>query len=194
MWSLKCWFHFAVSPSGGVTDQLLSGVGFNTTDSCKCGVKPPTPDALKPEAIVGGDVAEVTLMTFWWCGFGDDDFYDIANDDDRFNFHDSHLLLTILMMMIMLKTPGWWVALDCCTQPWISRKPCNCHYHYHDYYQDYSSLSSLSSLSLQFYHNWHNLWKSHQVTDGSNQFGCGGTLVADNWVEILKVARNSKQS
>ena len=53
----------------GVTDQLLSGVGFNTTDSCKCGVKPPTPDALKPEAIVGGDVAEVTLMTFWWCGF-----------------------------------------------------------------------------------------------------------------------------
>ena len=51
------------------TDQLLSGVGFNTTDSCKCGVKPPTPDALKPEAIVGGDVAEVTLMTFWWCGF-----------------------------------------------------------------------------------------------------------------------------
>ena len=52
-----------------VKDQLLSGVGFNTTDSCKCGVKPPTPDALKPEAIVGGDVAEVTLMTFWWCGF-----------------------------------------------------------------------------------------------------------------------------
>ena len=48
----------------GVKDQLLSGVGFNTTDSCKCGVKPPTPDALKPEAIVGGDVAEVTLMTF----------------------------------------------------------------------------------------------------------------------------------
>ena len=39
-------------------------------------------------------------------GFNDD-FYDIANDDDRFNFHDSHLLLTILMMMIMLKTPGW---------------------------------------------------------------------------------------
>ena len=40
-------------------------------------------------------------------GFGDDDFDDIVNDDDRFNFHDLYLLLTILMMMIMLKTPGW---------------------------------------------------------------------------------------
>ena len=126
-----------------------------------------------------------------WCGWG--------NVDDILMMWV--LVMMILMILVMMMTvliftiriccwrywwcltPGWWVALDCCTQLWISRKPCNCYYYYHDYYQDYSSLSS---LSLQFCHNWHNLWKSHQVTDGSNQFGCGGTLVADNWVEIYK--------
>ena len=48
-------------------------------------------------------------------GFGDDDFDDIGNDDDRFNFHDSYLLLTILMMLYTRLVSGLgllYTALD----------------------------------------------------------------------------------
>ena len=38
---------------------------------------------------------------------------------------------------------------------------------------------------------YHTLWKFHQVTDGSSQGGCGGTLVADNWVKGFCLERTS---
>ena len=71
------------------------------------------------------------------------------------------------------------MALDCGPQLWRSGLPCQCFVNFkiHNFLTLIPTKEPCFTTSMIEF----------QVTDGSSQGGCGGTLIADNWVGNLFV-------